>query len=398
MLLAGKGKIGKSYLVLSIAIAVGTGGRVLGHLRAEPCDVMYLCLEDGEELLQERTEQMLVNDPDTDASRIMYTDEWAPLSNGGLEDLEAHLDANPATKLVIIDTLKKVRESVSATDRRQLYDIDYDSLAGLTKLAHERRIAVVVIHHTKKGEADDPIDLISGSIGLSASVDGAMVLTRKRMEQDAELMVAYRGMSERSYSLYRDQETNGWVWAGDAEQRRLSAEREAIIDVLRNQRRPMKPREVAEAMDRLHETGNIGRLMNTMLGQGQLEQTRYGQYTLPTSNSDRYSDLSSRRDLSEKRDLTDLSDLTSAQKPPNMASTFSRSDSTQISQITQIGFSQKEAADLIRRIRDGDGAIWLDDAGRVAWSPPVDAPSHMEAAVNQLYAAIVAELRAESAR
>jgi len=46
-LLAGKPKVGKSWMVLDIAIAVASGRYTLGNLKPEQGDVLYLALEDG---------------------------------------------------------------------------------------------------------------------------------------------------------------------------------------------------------------------------------------------------------------------------------------------------------------------------------------------------------------
>jgi hypothetical protein len=47
-ILAGKGKIGKSWLALGIAVAVACGGYALGSIEVEQGDVLYLALEDNE--------------------------------------------------------------------------------------------------------------------------------------------------------------------------------------------------------------------------------------------------------------------------------------------------------------------------------------------------------------
>src|SRR5262249_19836819 len=54
-LLAGKPKIGKSWLVLHAALAVARGGFTLGELHCKQGDVLYLALEDSERRLRSRT-------------------------------------------------------------------------------------------------------------------------------------------------------------------------------------------------------------------------------------------------------------------------------------------------------------------------------------------------------
>jgi RecA-family ATPase len=48
--------------------------------------------------------------------------------------------------LVVVDVLVKVRPI--GKSGRSAYELDYEALAGLHRLAHELGIAVIVLHHT----------------------------------------------------------------------------------------------------------------------------------------------------------------------------------------------------------------------------------------------------------
>jgi hypothetical protein len=71
--------------------------------------------------------------------------------------------------LAIIDVLAKVRKP---TGNKQLYEADYEALTGLTRLAGELGLAVVVVHHTRKMASDDLMETVSGSFGISGAADG----------------------------------------------------------------------------------------------------------------------------------------------------------------------------------------------------------------------------------
>src|SRR6188472_2987328 len=53
-LLAGRPKLGKSWLMLDVGIAVAAGRFCLGEAKCEQGDVLYLALEDNERRLQRR--------------------------------------------------------------------------------------------------------------------------------------------------------------------------------------------------------------------------------------------------------------------------------------------------------------------------------------------------------
>jgi hypothetical protein len=187
MLLAGKPKLGKSRLMLDIAIAVACGGKALGHLPVDAGPVLYISLEDPERRLQARIQTMLMgcHAPDN----FEYETEWPRVDDGGLEDLELWIREHPGARLIVIDTLKRLRPKPKPG--QSVYDADYEALQGLADLSHRHEgLAIVVVHHTNKlREVEDFADLISGSTGLPGSADGFAVLRRKRGDGDATLSV-----------------------------------------------------------------------------------------------------------------------------------------------------------------------------------------------------------------
>ena len=58
-LLAGKPKIGKSWLALDICIAVASGRYCLGERKPDTGDVLYAALEDNKRRLQRRVDRLL---------------------------------------------------------------------------------------------------------------------------------------------------------------------------------------------------------------------------------------------------------------------------------------------------------------------------------------------------
>ena len=101
-LLAGKPKIGKSWLMLNESIAVAKGTKALGALNTRWGRVLYLALEDSEQRLQERYRQALAGDhPPTNLDIVT---EWPRIGEGFETYLREYLNQHPDTVYVGIDT------------------------------------------------------------------------------------------------------------------------------------------------------------------------------------------------------------------------------------------------------------------------------------------------------
>jgi hypothetical protein len=274
--LAGHPKIGKGWLVLGTGIAIATGGVALGKVRVQQGDCLYLALEDNRRRLYGRIGKLLGNR--AAPPRLHLVTDWPPLDEGGLEDLDDWLAIHPDARAVFIDTLKMVRPRVSGN--KGIYDADYEALEPLVPLAAEHRVAIVVVHHTRKLAAADPLDEISGSTGLSGAADGVLVLKRDRGRADAYLHVTGREIEEEAELALRwDPDTAGWTLAGDAAEYRLNEERTRVLRVLEEAGEPMGPREVA---DTLGGDYNATRQRLYQMGRsGEVQVISRGRYTIP---------------------------------------------------------------------------------------------------------------------
>ena len=77
---------------------------------------------------------------------------------------------------MLLDTLASVRPTRNGTDT--LYESDYKALRNIHWFANERGMGAVALHHMRKMDADDPVDTISGSLGLAGAADTCLILAR----------------------------------------------------------------------------------------------------------------------------------------------------------------------------------------------------------------------------
>ena len=277
--LAGKPKIGKSWAALAIGTAVASGDRAFGSVKCEEGDVLYLALEDNLRRLKYRLGKVLPYDDWPD--RLHLRTDAPVMDEKGIETLTAWADSVPKPRLVVIDTFARVRRRADRND--STYDGDYKAVTALHRFASETGIAVVLVHHVRKTDSEDPLDTVSGSTGFTGAADAILVLTRDMSSADAILYGRGRDIEEIETALAFDPGTCTWSIEGNAEDYRRSKERQEIINVLRNADDPMKPQEVANRLDK--ESGAVRKMLTKMAQDGEIKRAGYGKYVLHTSNT-----------------------------------------------------------------------------------------------------------------
>ncbi len=200
---AGPPKIGKSWLLLQLALAVASGKPLWG-LETEQGTVLSLCLEDSLSRLQRRLSELTDDPPDC----LHLATLSCSLSDGLCEQLENFLYEHDDTNLIIIDTLQKIR---GGSGDGNLYASDYQDISLLKSVADEHDIAIILVHHLRKREADDPHVTISGTTGLVGAADGSYVLRREHIgDKELKLYVRGRDVEESILTLERDEELSEW--------------------------------------------------------------------------------------------------------------------------------------------------------------------------------------------
>lgn len=244
-LFVGAPKMGKSFLMAQLAYHVSLGRPLWGY-NVRQGTVLYLALEDEYRRLQERLFRMFgVEGTD----ELYFANSVKQLGGGLQEQLDKFVHDHPNTKLIIIDTLQKVREH---SGDRYSYASDYDIVGQLKNFADRRGICLLLVHHTRKQQADDKFDMISGTNGLLGAADGAFMLQKeKRTGNTATLDVSGRDQPDQKLHLVRNPER--LIWELESAEAELWKEPpdpilEAVAKLVSNEAWTGTPSQLVEAL------------------------------------------------------------------------------------------------------------------------------------------------------
>ena len=255
-ILAGRPKVGKSWLALSFCAAVAMGGYALGKVQVEQGEALFIGLEDNYRRLQDRFFQLCEGERPSNLHLLL---DLPKLDRGGLDVLGDWLDEHPNVRLVVVDTLQKVKPGKRGRSS-DLYGEDYDFTGMLQRFAIDRGVALICVHHTRKAEADYLLDELSGTTGISAGADCILMLKRKL---DGHILYRTgRDVEEGEFAVRRDNTVGGWELLGEAKEFAVSEQRRAIIEVLREADAPMSSKEIAEALSK--QGGAVRKLLFSM--------------------------------------------------------------------------------------------------------------------------------------
>jgi DNA-binding transcriptional ArsR family regulator len=275
-LLAGRPKFGKSLLSLQMAVAVATGeGRAFGAPEIQAGDVLVCALEDSRRRLKERLARMY---PFGGApERLHFATAWPRIGQGCIEALDAWCDEHPEARLVVLDTWRAVKPPAG---RGPSYDEDATAAAPLLEFAKRRPgLAIVVVHHVRKTEADDVFDTISGTHGLTGIFDTLMVLARHGT--GAKLAAQGRDLDGYEKALERDRRTGGWIVNGEVIPLAKTGERQELLDLLAKAEGPLSLSEIAEAVGKKSDA--VRHLLKPLVEEGSILQPSHGRYSLVPS-------------------------------------------------------------------------------------------------------------------
>jgi len=224
-ILAGRPKLGKSWLALQFAAAVAWGESVLGA-QAVTRRVFYLALEDSPRRLAERLARQGVGS----VRGLDFATSYSPLDSPGIASLGQVLD--DGYRFVVIDTFAR---SLSPQARHNPVRVG-QVLERLHKLTVQYNAAILLVDHHRKGahHSGDPVDDILGGTAKVGVVDAALGLYRTHGDDTATLRVSGRDLGELELRLRWDPTLCCWFNCGDAETLARSERQQEVLDALAN--------------------------------------------------------------------------------------------------------------------------------------------------------------------
>ncbi len=203
-LFVGAPKVGKSFFMAQLGYHISSGTD-LWNYKVNKGTVLYLALEDDYARLQHRLYTMF---GDVENENFHLTTHSNQLNDGLDKQLEYFMAQHKDTKLIIIDTLQKIRE---ANGDKYSYGSDYDIVTRLKKFSDNNNVCLLLVHHTRKQQADDCFETISGTNGLLGAADGAFLLHKeKRTASKAILDVV--GRDQQDQRLYLEFNRERCLW------------------------------------------------------------------------------------------------------------------------------------------------------------------------------------------
>ena len=228
-ILGGAPKIGKSWLVLDLCLHVATGEPFWG-IPVSKGTAWYISLEDTQEHIHRRLGTITDEEPDN----LYFTTEEDGI--GTMADtLEKHMnnfmDQHPYTKLIVIDTFQLAR----GNSKEPSYASDYADIQKFKHIADKRKVAILLVHHLRKMPDPDPVNMLSGSTGLSGGVAANFIMHRSPQEEVTRLFCKGRHIKPRVLELRFEETACVWEKLSDSREteNKLPPELRVLLDFMR---------------------------------------------------------------------------------------------------------------------------------------------------------------------
>lgn len=213
-ILAAVPKIGKSWMAMNLCISVAKGEPFL-CFKTHKSGALYLTPEDSMNRVKKRLKILLCGqEPPKD---FYICTETITLENHLIEILDEYIREKSNIKLIVIDTLQKIRGNIGKINNP--YSNDYYDISRLKNLADMHSICIIIVHHAKKGrkKEEDVFSQISGTYAIYGCADTAIFLNKNKYD-DTTMHVNGRDVENNEFALTFDSNTRKWIFLGNAEE------------------------------------------------------------------------------------------------------------------------------------------------------------------------------------
>lgn len=280
-LLAGRPKIGKSFIILDLALSITNEHKFLGKFNCVPGKVLFIPYEDNTRRLQSRIND-LMDGVDAPEGLLFPSELYFPkLDRGGVENIRRIIKDDADIRMVVIDTFGTAISS-GFNSFGTSFKEDYEFLSHLQQLSLEYRISIVLIHHTRKLPSENVFDEIVGTTGVTASPDTLMLI--KKHGDKTLLHITGRDIEEDTFEIKFDHDTFKWELIAEGVSYASTAERQVIIDLFEGDYD--KELQIKDIADKTGKTRvATSQLIRKMKLSGEItDGSGYGFYRLPSAN------------------------------------------------------------------------------------------------------------------
>ena len=283
--IAGRPKAMKSWLMYKLCFCVENGLNFLGH-KVEQGNALYLALEDSKRRLKERAFKM----GHEKNKNFPTTDIEAPYLCMGLEeDLQKWIDGVSKPKLIVVDTLARVKAAVGFK-KGTAYDIDNELLRKLQHLAITNGVCIAFVTHLSKATQDYNFDKITGSVGLQGMTDAMWLIDRGDNSPNASITGRGRDILDFEYAVKWNDETMTYDYMGNKVVIEMNENRKLILDAMKSLKdggvSEVRPSDVIKYYGEKATSKkgkNISRTMQRMADDFEIQSLpKYGFYSLIT--------------------------------------------------------------------------------------------------------------------
>lgn len=209
VMLGGRGKVGKSWLVLQLIAAIDRGDSFLGRATKRG-KTLYLALEDGRRRLNQRPR--LMNWKPSQDVDIAFRVDTFDHGGQGLAHIRQAIAAG-GYDLVVIDTLVKTLSSAADENNNTEMGAICNELADM---AHDSGACILIVHHTTKTAVENPFDALRGATAIRNSYDVGLMLVRKHGAEEATVYTEARDFDTGDMTIRQAENGRGWEYLGDA--------------------------------------------------------------------------------------------------------------------------------------------------------------------------------------